>query len=148
VLTFRARESAGQGLNVRLRRRNDDGAAAVEFALIMIPFFILIAAVIQFGWYFYVAQNSSGAVSTVARKLEVGDCWNGSDAQIFARAQAPQISGLTKSPAVSAAPSPGTTFSVTVTADANLLGFLPMPNGGIISKTVTAQVEDDQATSC
>jgi Flp pilus assembly protein TadG len=135
-------------LKARLRHRNDDGASAVEFALIMIPFFVLIAAVIQYGWFFYVSQNSSGAVGTVARKLEVGDCWSASDAQNFARAQAPQISGLTKSPAVSAAPSPGTTFTVTVTADANLLGFLPMPNGGIVTKTVIAQVEDDQATAC
>ena len=40
------------------RRRNEHGASAVEFALIMIPFFVLIFGLIEYGWYFYVAQNT------------------------------------------------------------------------------------------
>ena len=44
--------------------RDEGGAAAVEFALIMIPFFVLIFGLVEYGYYFYVAQNTSGAAST------------------------------------------------------------------------------------
>jgi len=130
------------------RRRDETGAAAVEFALVMIPFFIMIAGLIQYGWYFYVASNTSGAVSTVARKMEVGDCWGSGAALTYAKNQSPQITGLTKSPSQDTAPAPGTTFTVTVSADAKILGFLPMPGNAVVDRTVTAQMEDDKATTC
>jgi Flp pilus assembly protein TadG len=130
------------------RRRDEGGAAAVEFALVMIPFFVLIAGLIQYGWYFYVASNTSGALSTTARKMEVGDCWASGVALTYAKNQSPQITGLTKSPSQDTAPVPGTTFTVTVSADAKILGFLPMPSDAVVTRTVTAQMEDDQATSC
>jgi Flp pilus assembly protein TadG len=128
------------------RRRDQGGAAAVEFALVMIPLFVIVLGLIQYGWYFYVAQNSSSAVGTVARKLEVGDCWTGTDAQTFAKAQAPQISTLSVTPG--SMPTVGTNFTVTVTANAAIIGFLPEPNGGTVTKTVTARLEDDKASSC
>ena len=65
---------------VRLRRtdrRDDRGASAVEFALV-VPFFVLLVfGIIQYGWYFYVAETASGAASNVTRRLAVGDCWTG-----------------------------------------------------------------------
>ncbi|HET7066143.1 MAG TPA: TadE/TadG family type IV pilus assembly protein [Nocardioides sp.] len=128
------------------KRRDERGAAAVEFALVMIPLFVIVLGLIQYGWYFYVAQNSSSAVGTVARKLEVGDCWTGTAAQTFAQAQAPQISALSVSPG--AMPTIGTNFTVTVTANATIIGFLPEPNGGTVTKTVTARLEDDKPSSC
>jgi Flp pilus assembly protein TadG len=148
VSTLRVYERTGQVLKTRLRRRDDEGAAAVEFALIMIPFMVLIFGLIEYGWYFYVAQNTSGAASTVARKLEVGDCWASGQALTFAKNQSTQITGLTTSPAVTSSPAAGTTFTVTVTADAKILNFIPVPTGGTITRTVTAQIEDDVITSC
>ena len=132
----------------RSRRRRDDqgGAAAVEFALVMIPFFVLIFGLIEYGWYFYVGQNSSGAASTLARKLEVGDCW--ATPLTFAQAQSAQVTAVTTNPSATSAPAPGTSFTVTLTANAKLLSFLPVPNDGIITRTVSAQVEDDKASTC
>jgi Flp pilus assembly protein TadG len=130
------------------KRRDERGASAVEFALIMIPFFVLIFGLIQYGWYFYVASNTSGAVSTVARKMEVGDCWGSGAALAYAKNQSGQITGLTKSPSQDTSPTAGTSFTVTVTAGANILGFLPMPSNGVVTRTVSAQVEDDVASSC
>jgi Flp pilus assembly protein TadG len=135
-------------LKTGLRRRDDRGAAAVEFALIMIPFMVLIFGLIEYGWYFYVAQNTSGAASNVARKLEVGDCWASGQAQIFAHNQSPQITTVTTSPNVTTSPSPGTAFTVTVTANGQILNFIPVPGAGVITRTVTAQVEDDKVSSC
>ena len=131
------------------RRRDEGGAAAVEFALIMIPFFVLIFGLIEYGWYFYVGQNTSGAASTVARKLEVGDCWGSGQAMTYTQNQSGQVTSVVVDPAGSgSAPDPGTSFTVTVTADAQLLDFLPVPDGGIITRVVTAQVEDSEASTC
>jgi Flp pilus assembly protein TadG len=135
-------------LKSRLRRRNEDGAAAVEFALIMIPFAVLLFGLIEYGWYFYVGQNTSGAASTVARKLEVGDCWASGQALTFAKNQSAQITSLTTSPSPGASPTPGTAFTVTITADAKILTFIPVPGNGVITRTVSAQVEDDKVSSC
>jgi Flp pilus assembly protein TadG len=132
----------------RFRHRGERGAEAVEFALIMIPLLTLIMGLMQYGWYFYVAQNTSGAASTVARKLEVGDCWGSGQAKTFAKKQSAQITTLTTSPAVTTSPSPGTAFTVTVTANAKIMTFIPVPNNGTITRTVSAQVEDNVAVSC
>jgi Flp pilus assembly protein TadG len=138
----------GEVLKTGLRRRDYRGAAAVEFALILLPFSVMLLGLIEYGWYFYVAQNTSGAASTVARKLEVGDCWASGQAKTFARKQSAQIATLTTSPAVTKSPVPGTAFTVTVTANAKIMTFIPIPNGGTITRTVSAQVEDDKVSSC
>ena len=108
----------------------------------------LVIGLIQYGWYFYVAQNTSGAIGTVTRKLQVGDCWAGTTAFTFAHGQSKQITALTKSPNQVTAPTPGSTITITVSANAGIINLLPMPNGGVVTRTVTAQMEDDKATSC
>lgn len=131
-----------------LRRspRTDTGAAAVEFALVMPILFLLIMGVIQFGWYFYVAENTSGAASNVTRRLAVGDCWTGSEAYNYAKAQAPQITQAQPNP--TSMPTVGDTFTVEVKANADIVGFLPMPDGGVVTRTVTARLEDTKAEAC
>ena len=133
-----------------LRRRSQRGAATVEFALVSIPMFVLVLGLIQYGWYFYVAQNTSSAASNVARRLEVGDCWTGSQALALAQNQAPQVTGVTKSPtSLGGAVVGSTQVTVPLTADAGILEFLPMPADGIVTRTVHAQLEDDQSgASC
>ncbi len=59
---------------LRRRRRDQSGAAVVEFALILIPFFTLIFGLIQYGLYFYSAQTGSHAINSAARELSVGNC--------------------------------------------------------------------------
>lgn len=132
----------------RRRRRNQRGAAAVEFALICIPLIVLVFGLIQYGWWFYVAQTTSGAASNVVRRLEVGDCWTGTEAVDLARAEAPAITELSKTPTTLVGATPGTTqITVTVEADANTIAFLPMPNDGIVTRTVQARLEDTVSSS-
>jgi Flp pilus assembly protein TadG len=135
---------------VKIRARRDvKGAAAVEFALVMIPFLALVIGLIEYGWFFYVAQNTSGATTTLARKLEVGDCWNSGQPLTFAQAQSAQVTAVSVNPAASGTiPAQGSTYTVTVTANAKILNFLPVPSGGTITRTVTAQVEDTTAATC
>jgi Flp pilus assembly protein TadG len=128
------------------RRRSQRGAATVEFALVSIPMMVLMLGLMQYGWYFYVAQNTSSSAANVARRLEVGDCWAGNQALTLAQNQTPQVTAVSKSPATLSGASIGTTqITVTVTADAAILDFLPMPGSGIVTRTVKAQLEDDSS---
>jgi len=138
-----------RGLRTR-RAKGEDGAAAVEFALVSIPAIILVLGATQYGWYFYVAETASGAASTVSRRLAVGDCWTGTQATTFSQNQAPQITTLTKSPTTISSTTPrGTAIVVTVSASADIVGFMPMPNGGVVTRTVTTRLEDTESSgSC
>lgn len=50
-----------------------NGVAAVEFALLIVPFLIIIFATIEVGVSFAARQVISNATETVARKLQTGD---------------------------------------------------------------------------
>ena len=58
----------------RRPRRDQRGAAAVEFALVLLPMLYLIFGSIQYGWYFYAMQSGSSAVGDAARRVAVGNC--------------------------------------------------------------------------
>ena len=67
-------------------RREQRGAAAVEFGLIVGAILVpLLLGVIQYGWYFYVAQTTGGAATHLTRRLAVGDCWGSGQALTFAK---------------------------------------------------------------
>ena len=66
----------------RVRQRRDErGASAVEFGLVLIPMLYLIFGVIQYGWYFYAMQAGSSAVGDAARRIAVGNCQTTSQVQ-------------------------------------------------------------------
>lgn len=62
----------------RLRRlfprliRSDDGAAAIEFALLALPYFLIVFAIFETFIAFTGAQIVGGAVDTMARRLRTG----------------------------------------------------------------------------
>ena len=37
---------------------------------------------------------------------------------------------------------------MTVTADAEIVGFFPMPDGGTVTREVTTRLEDNTAATC
>jgi Flp pilus assembly protein TadG len=133
-------------------RKSQSGAAALEFGLIVGTVLIpLVLGIIQYGWYFYVAQTTGGAATHVARRMAVGDCWGSGQALSFvqnevASAQAtfavdvspPAPTSTTNTTAVIGS----TQLTVTVTSKGDLVGFLPMPNGGTVSRTVRTMIED------
>lgn len=62
---------------MRGRGRSDDrGAAAVEFALISVPFMLLVLGVVQYGYYFFQATAMEATAREAARTAAVGidDC--------------------------------------------------------------------------
>src|SRR4051794_35145173 len=53
--------------------RNQRGAIAVEFALVMLPLVVLIFGAIQYGLYFWAMQGGSDIARSAARMAAVGD---------------------------------------------------------------------------
>jgi Flp pilus assembly protein TadG len=51
----------------------DDGAAAIEFAFVAIPFLILVFAIIELGLTFLVSMSLENAMMTADRKIRTGD---------------------------------------------------------------------------
>ena len=136
------------------RRRDESGVAALEFGLLAGTIFLpLLIGLLQYGWYFYVAQTTGGAASHVARRMAVGDCWGSGEALAKAKAEVasdPDDTTLVVTPTANAGAALGATqLTVTVTADGDAVGFIPMPNSGTISRTVSTMIEDTTSSgSC
>ena len=60
-------------LTMKRPRRSQDGAAAVEFALLTPILFLLIFGILQWGLYFWAAQGGSNAAREAARRAAVGE---------------------------------------------------------------------------
>lgn len=105
----------------------------------LLPLLTLLLGTIQFGWYFYTAQSASSAAREVTRRVIVGDCPTHSEQQTFAARQA-SVLDLTVDPVT--VPAIGQTLTMTVRANGNIIAFLPMPNGGMVTRDVEARVED------
>jgi Flp pilus assembly protein TadG len=85
---LRGRRDQRWGTSIRARRtRDESGAALVEFALILVPFLLLVFGLIQYGIYFYAAQTGSHAVNTAARQLSVGKCTDPDELLDFVEAE-------------------------------------------------------------
>jgi Flp pilus assembly protein TadG len=62
-----------------LFRRKDDGAAAVEFALVAMPFFALLFAILETALTFWSTQVLETAVANASRRLYTGQFQQGND---------------------------------------------------------------------
>ena len=139
------------------RKRDRRGAAAVEFALVMLPLLTLLLGAIQFGWFFYTSQSTSSAARETARRLVVGDC-TGSAATAYASGQA-NVLNLSLSYGTPTAdpndkyglattgslPTVGNPLRVVVSADSRIINFIPgMPSR--ITRVVNARMENDTAS--
>ena len=139
-------------------RRGQNGAAAVEFALLAPIFILMVCGLIQYGWYFYAMQSGTSAVGEATRRMAVGDCQTTGQVQTLLKgrlgpATSVAASGITvsavytKSDGTTSAASPGE-IGGTVTLTATYPTFnlnLPLmsaPNGGNVTRSATARIED------
>jgi Flp pilus assembly protein TadG len=139
--------------------RDEGGAAAVEFALVLIPLLWLVFGLIQYGWYFYAMQSGSSAVGDAARRVAVGNCTTTAQVQtvIFnhlgAATTASSPSGITTTVTYTKADGSGSVAApgeiggaVTIEATFPTLNmhfpFIPVPSGGNITRTNIARIED------
>jgi len=133
------------------RPRSNDGAAAVEFALVSVLLFTLVFGIIQYGFYFWASQIGSSAVRDAARYSAVGT----KDCDALRTTVTDQMGGAatgatttTRSydniPAAS-----GDNVTVTISYQALNIGFpfIPIPNGGQITQSAQARVESATSSS-
>ena len=144
------------------RAREQGGAAAVEFALVMLPLIYIVFGIIQYGLYFYASQAGTNATSDAVRRLTVGDC---NDATQLKNFLAARLGSSSTTPASSltttvsfkkadgtSASSPGVvggSVQLTVVFSPVKMNFpfIPLPNGGNVTRTVFGRVEDTAATT-
>lgn len=130
-------------------RRTDDGASAVEFALVLPVLAALLLGMIQLGWFFFVANSASGGAREAARQVVVGDCWDSTDFTNFVKRQAPTVISASYSPTPLDPDSVavGDAVTITVEADASILNFIPgFPSS--VTREFTARLEDKNPGTC
>jgi Flp pilus assembly protein TadG len=145
------------------RARDHRGATAVEFALIMLPLIYLVFGIIQYGMYFYAMQTGTSAVGEATRRLTVGNCQTTSELKQFlsdrlGSATADSVADLdpqvtykdaASPPAPATAPGVvGGSVTLTLTFSTHDLNFpfIPLPNGGDVTRTSFGRVEDTTST--
>lgn len=122
--------------------RTQRGAAAVEFALVLLPFTTLLLGTIQFAWYFYGAQSATAAAREGARQLVVGKCWGVATFETYVKDQSSMVTGATYTPADLSTADIGDVVTVKVLADAGIIHLLPLPSGGVVTREFEARLED------
>lgn len=152
----------GQAMR-RRHERDDGGAAAVEFALVLVPILVVLFGLIQYGLYFYAAQTGSNAVNAAARQLSVGNCQASSELQDFvddqlgpaATAGANITQTWTRADGSAASgPADDGVLGGTVTLEISFptinmnFPFVPFLSDSTVSREVQARVEDTTDQGC
>jgi Flp pilus assembly protein TadG len=128
-------------------RRGDEGAAAVEFALVSLLLFTLLFAILQYGFYFYQLSSANAASREAARLAATGvkDCDNDFLNAVKSRASGITVVGLqtTVTDPPVASPEDGQVVNVKVTYNITRFGFpfVPFISGSTQTQTGKARVE-------
>lgn len=138
----------------RRKRRAETGAVAIEFALIMPIFLLLVFGMIQYGIYFWAAQGGSNAAREAARRATVGDfpTCTGFRADIRARidslgdAATAEIWRTYQNGPGNQKPTVEVGDVVTVTVEFQTpdlhLPLVPFPDDGVVRQSAEARVEN------
>jgi Flp pilus assembly protein TadG len=133
-------------------RHNDDGAAAVEFALISTLLFTILFAIVQYGMIFYQLQAESSLVHDAARWAASGidECQDFKDA-VTDRATRSSIPTPTNVAASFSGP-PGypteVTVQVTFSPTNFRLPFIPYPGSITTQALASVTSRGAETTSC
>jgi Flp pilus assembly pilin Flp len=138
---------------VRAPRRDEDGAAALEFGLVIPVVLMLIFGIIQYGFMYWSLQTAAATAREAARSLIVGTTEACTLARAVQHADNPAVGGgapvavaryLDAAGAAVSGPVEGGLVEVEVsltTLDLNM-PFLPLPDGGNVVQTARARVEN------
>lgn len=137
---------------MKVRRRDEQGAAALEFGIIFPVIILAILGIIQYGYQFWSYTTASAVAREAARRSVVGYDWDCTVAEAVNKANKPALGATptvtrvfkANDGTVSATPAYGGIVEVTVTFHSlNMhLPFLPIPGGGEINQTAVARVEN------
>lgn len=125
----------------------------------MLPMLYLVFGIIQYGMYFYATQSGTSAVGEAVRRLTVGNCQDSTQLKQFL---ADRLGGASTDSAAnlsttvtyrdaSSPPAPvptpgvvGGSVTLTLTFDAVNMNFpfIPLPDGGKVTRSEFGRVED------
>jgi Flp pilus assembly protein TadG len=131
--------------------RSEQGASAVEFALVMIPMITLLFGAIQYGLYFWAYQGGSDIARDAARLAAVSDPSDCASFQADIKDQIDSLSGSGADAVVKrtyertdpAEVRPGDRVTVTVqfkSVDLNF-PFVPFINDGLVTSQARGRVD-------
>ncbi|CUR59859.1 hypothetical protein NOCA2690001 [metagenome] len=137
----------------RLKRRDESGAAVLEFAFIAVVFFTLVFGMVQYSLYFWSTQSSANAAREAARRGAVGqtcaDMTTTSRNLIKLAATTPVITrkyyadtDTSFSTPVTAANGKNVRVVVTYNSVDLKFPFLPFFRGGAVRETAVSRVEN------
>jgi hypothetical protein len=150
-------------------RRKDDGAAAVEFALVLPILILILFGIIDYGLYFADALDTSSGVSTATRQAIVAnfdstcaspDSSLGDNSGHFlcmVKSRTSPLAGVTyvkvilptdpKNPASTDTGwySDGALVVCEATVVKGLTGFVPLPHNGVIRTRLVERIEQEPA---
>lgn len=110
---------------MRRLRRNDEGAAAVEFALLLVPLLLIIMVTIGLGWGLARYVSVTGAAREGARAMSVGRTFT--EASDLAVASAPLVCGTAGACSIPSVPACTPGNQVTFTVSMNELVPMALP---------------------
>lgn len=120
----------------------------------MLPLIYLVFGIIQYGLYFYSYNSGTQVVGDAVRRLSVGDCENGELPTYLLQHLGAATTDASLTPTVTYTDADGTAMaapgevggSVTVKLTFSALDmhfpFIPLPDGGDVTRTQTARIED------
>jgi Flp pilus assembly protein TadG len=132
------------------RPRAAEGAVALEYALVAPVLFAVMFGILQYGYHYWALETAAAAAREAAREMAVGTDWPCARAEAAGKAAGPAVGGPATvtlaydDPAGTA--SVGSHVAVTVSFRSLDLGLVPVPDGGTVSQTASARVENVPAT--
>ncbi|MFP4192415.1 MAG: TadE/TadG family type IV pilus assembly protein, partial [Candidatus Hydrogenedentota bacterium] len=124
----------------RNRRRGEEGAAAVEFAIVVILLITLTFAIIEYGWLFYTMHQVNNAAHAGVREAVLPDADQNTVTTVVDGALGGPYDTIDTDPADISEASSGDMVTVTVTRGYGaLIGFVPAPSE--LSASATMQKE-------
>lgn len=127
-------------------RRDERGSTVVEFALVFCLLVLPVTfGVVQYGYLYWSLQTGAAAAREAARQLAVGRAWS--------TCVLPEAEGKLRGPATSAVTvttvpvdlstlEVGDTVRVDVRFSSLDVGFLPLPDDGLVTESASTRVEN------
>ena len=138
----------------RRRRRDESGAVAVEFALLVPLLLLIVLGTIQYGSYFYSSQAGSDIARDAARRAAVGDPVSCADFKATVQDGIDAVAGHSATTYIKRTyvrrpagrtgdllPGDEVTVKFQFQAFDMNIPFVPVPNDGKITSTVKVRLE-------
>ena len=123
-------------------KRFEQGAMAVEFALVFPIVFAVMFGIIQYGVYFWGRSTAAASARESARQMAVGTDWTCSHDEAVSKTNRAGSGAVVTKRYVNAGnvANIGDLVEVTVTAKSLAPNLLPLPDHGAITEVATARV--------